>query len=327
MLKLMNLFRARWAVSSPFLGRMRQVNAMSSRTAIILDFDGTITTKDTISALFKFALSTQQSRGKDLSAAYDVILAKYGEDYAKHVKEYFPPKEQRRNLSQEIEYCGSLKDVETRSFERVSRSGLFRGISPLQWRVFGRDAVKNGEVVIREGFSDFITNVERSEAAWGVVSVNFSRDFIRGVLESAGVKTFKVQILANTSDENGILIGPESREGENTPVMTTSDAKLAAMKNLLWSWKEGQGTALSKVIYIGDSGTDIECLTEEGTTGIVMAQDRNSSLIETIKRLGLAIEHINNYNDGNQSNIYWAQDFRGIAETSSLMSQRISEKS
>lgn len=319
MFKRFNLSRARQASSSLLLGRARQVNTMSTRTAFILDFDGTITTKDTISTLFKFALSTQQSKGQDLSPAYEDILAKYGKDFAKHVEEYCPPKELRKSLSQEIDYCRSLKSVETRSFQRVSRSGLFKGISPLQWKEFGAHAVMNGEVVVRKGFSDFMMDIDSSGGIWAVVSVNFSRVFIRGVLESAGVDIAKVEILANGTDESGLLTGPISGTGGCGPVMSTSDAKLAAMKDLLVSWREAEGTFLSKVIYIGDSGTDIECLTKEGTTGIVMAEGGNSSLMDTMSRVGFTVKHIDSYEIGKQSTICWAQDFREINGASSLL--------
>ena len=127
-----------------------------------------------------------------------------------------------------------------------------------------------------------------------------------------------VEVLANQANENGILLGPETGEGDS--VMATSDAKLASMKSLLESWSSEPGEEFSKVIYIGDSCTDIECLTEEGTTGIVMAEDRNSSLVETLNRVGVEVKHIDAYRDGQESTVYWARDFREIMENTSLIS-------
>jgi hypothetical protein len=94
----------------------------------ILDFDGTITTKDTICTLAKLAISHQASKGLDLQPAWDTIIAKYSEDFSNHVEKYRPTKEERRTLKQEIEYYRSLKEIETKSFERVSASGIFKGI-------------------------------------------------------------------------------------------------------------------------------------------------------------------------------------------------------
>jgi hypothetical protein len=125
-----------------------------------------------------------------------------------------------------------------------------------------------------------------------------------------------VEVLANHPDEQGILRGLENEEGNYGSVIATSDAKLASMKRLLSSWKNGP---LSKVVYIGDSGTDIECLTEEGTTGIVMAEDSNSNMMETLQLVGVRVEHIDVYRDGQTSDVYWARDFREIVGNSFLL--------
>ncbi len=232
------------------------------------------------------------------------------------MKDYFPAKEERNTLAKEIGYYRSLKLVETRSFERVSRSALFNGISDNEWEEFGRNAVKKGDVVVREGFSDFVKKVEMLGGIWGVVSVNFSSHFIRGVLACVISEDSVVEVLANHPDEQGILRGLENEEGNYGSVIATSDAKLASMKRLLSSWKNGP---LSKVVYIGDSGTDIECLTEEGTTGIVMAEDSNSNLMETLQLVGVRVEHIDVYRDGQTSDVYWARDFREIVGNSFLL--------
>jgi hypothetical protein len=78
---------------------------------------------------------------------------------------------------------------------------------------------------------------------------------------------------------------------------------------------------LSRVVYIGDSATDIECLTEGGTTGIAMTEDSNSSLMETLRRVGVDVKHIDIYEDEQTSAIYWARDFREITSNSFLLPQ------
>lgn len=288
------------------------MDTSSSRNAFILDFDGTITTKDTISTLAKFGIASQKANGYDLTAAWDEIVARYGEDYSKHITSYNPAKRERKTLAEEIAYCRSLKDVELRSFERVGKSGIFRGIADGQWENFGRDAVHGGDVKVRKGFDNFVERISTSGGLWGVVSVNFSSKFIRGVLEaSAGLKSAEVKILANHPNEEGTLAGPKG------PVLATSDAKLASSKGLLQFWKNGSKKLgrSAKIVYVGDSGTDIECLTADGVVGIVVSEDGEGSLMEIFKRVEVDIVHVSKYEEGKSSSVYWARDFEEITKS------------
>jgi len=296
-------------------GRGTIFSSSAKTKAFILDFDGTITTKDTISTLAQFGISTCASKGENLSGAWEEIVAKYSEDFAKHIENYAPPKGKRDTLEKEILYYRSLRDVESRSFGRVSSSGLFRGIEKDEWEEFGREAVRRGEVIVRKGFKDFVKLVERSDEIWGVVSVNFSSHFIRGVLEaSAGSNTSIVKVLANQPDEMGVLKGPEIEKGEVKSAIATSDSKLFSMKHLFRSWKLGHEKELSKVVYFGDSGTDIECLTEDGVIGIVISEDEKSSLMETLNRVGVHVCHISEYQEGEES-VYWARNFFEVVDS------------
>ncbi len=283
-----------------------------SRNAFILDFDGTITTKDTISALAEFGTATQQANGNDLSATWADVVAWYSEDYSKHIGNYKPGMQERKTLAEEISYYRSLKDIELRSFERVSKSGIFKDIGDGQWESFGRDAVRGGDVRIRHGFGEFVKRASTSGGLWGIVSVNFSTKFIRGVLEaSAGPESAEVKILANHPNEHGTLMGPKG------PVLATSDAKLASLKDLLESWKNEwkRFEGFATVVYVGDSGTDIECLTTDGVVGIIVSEDGESGLMEIFKRVNANIFHISEYEEKRSSSVYWARDFEEITHS------------
>ena len=81
------------------------------------------------------------------------------------------------------------------------------------------------------------------------------------------------------------------------------------------------GSKESEVIYIGDSGTDIECLLEDGIVGIVIVNDENSSLVQTMKRINVDIAPINKRNKnvwGNGKGVYHIRDFSEIIESSCL---------
>lgn len=271
-------------------------------TAFILDFDGTITKKDTISTLFQFGIAHS-----GLNDAYEDIIARYKEDYSSHLSAYKPTATERKALALEIAYSRSLKAVEHNSFARVGSSGIFRGLHRRDWHENGGQAVEGKVVGIKPGFREFVTSARRRNAEVEVVSVNFSSDFIAGVLEKSAPNTSgpPCEVTANWLDERGIIFGPEGEEGE---VMTTSGAKLHAMNGVLGK----VGLEKRRVVYIGDSGTDIECLTREGVLGVVMVEKGESDLMETLKRVGIQVPHLFEYDGDSGDGLYWAQDFEEI---------------
>jgi 2-hydroxy-3-keto-5-methylthiopentenyl-1-phosphate phosphatase len=299
-----------FAPSIPPIRMLHNATSHIQPRNIILDFDGTITTKDTISVLANFALDHQKARGNDLTKAWQEILARYGEDFSNHFENYWPNREERSSPEQEIAYHRSLEEVEMRSFARVSASGLFKGISPDLWRKAGRDMVCSGDVVVCKGFREFISDSLSQGNRCAIVSVNFSKDFISGVLEASASPnaSSKIEVLANMADEEGVISGP-SRSGN---VMATSSAKLASMRRLLSSWQT-HSSSNGKAIYIGDSGTDIECLLAEEVIGIVMSENGDGSLMEMLQRIEIKVEKLAEYQEGKNGTLYLASDYRDIS--------------
>ncbi|KAM3089126.1 hypothetical protein ACMFMG_000743 [Clarireedia jacksonii] len=238
------------------------------------------------------------------------IVEGYEKDYVSHIEKYRPRKEERKSLEQEVAYQKSLKDVEHRSLDRVSTSGIFRGISETDWEETGRIAVQAGRVTIRNGFRTFVELIEASKCKWAVLSVNFSRYFIIGVLQEALQReSLDVPILANSPDIDGILKGPSFVGVNRYAVMATSDDKLNALENLLNQWGIPSSVA---VFYFGDSGTDIECLTRHNTSGIVVSKDGESAFMETLSRIERRPESIAKAlaeERHERDVIYWIRDF------------------
>ncbi|KAH8602733.1 HAD-like domain-containing protein [Bisporella sp. PMI_857] len=265
----------------------------------ILDFDGTVTTQDTIAIIASSAISYQSSQntGTNFTQKWDDIVAAYTADYDAYVKAS-KSKEERTTLEDEVSWLRGLIDVEVASFDRVSGSGLFKGINQWTWEDFGGNAVEKGDTMIRTGFEKFLEKVERR---WGIVSVNFSRDFIRGVLR--GCKEGEGGIVANYADEEGLLRGPGQGE-----VLATSDGKLAALKKMRDEF------GVKEIVYLGDSGTDLECLVAEGIVGVVVSTDKESSLLKTLRRAGVDVRAVEEYEDG-WMGVYWAKDFEEIVES------------
>jgi 2-hydroxy-3-keto-5-methylthiopentenyl-1-phosphate phosphatase len=273
----------------------------------ILDFHGTITKKDTINAIFNAVLAAQNRRGNDMSRQWQDIVARYTEDYQAHIQKYKPTEDERSTVEDEIQFYRDLREVEMRSFSRVSESGIFSGISEQELEELGNQAVINGDVVIRDGFGSFIQHINKLKLTWAVVSVNFSRAFVRGVLSSVEGAESNISILANQSDEHGVLKGPDGT------VMTTSDAKLEAALGLIGPnfGKE----AKNKVVYVGDSGTDIECLLLDGIIGIIISDDERGKLLKTMERIKINVLHIGEYVEDAHKTVYWARDYSEIIQS------------
>ncbi|TVY84987.1 UPF0655 protein [Lachnellula suecica] len=287
--------------------------------AFVLDFDGTITTKDTIDTLAQFGISKQATRGLDLKGEWDEVVTKYGEDFSTHVENYRPVKEDRRTLKEEVNYCRSLKEIEKRSFGRITSSGIFKGIDAGEWHDFGVHSVENGLVKLRNGIGKFVSEVMANNGNMcGIVSVNFSRYFIRGVLAQVSSALDGINIIANAANAAGILEGfGVSDKSHPAQVIATSEDKLAALKDMLGFWRSNGHLAETNMdtVYIGDSGTDIECLMEDRIIGIVILEDGQSSLMETFKRVGVEVFHIRDFREKSEKSVYWARDFEEIAQS------------
>ncbi|TGO65119.1 hypothetical protein BCON_0004g00920 [Botryotinia convoluta] len=267
-------------------------------THFIFDFDCTITMKDTSQLIADTAITYHLADAKDFTQVWQEIFTAYDAEYSAHIEGYEPKWDTLEGI---IERQRSQKELEIRSINRINSSGIFAGIPKREWEAAGGRAVLEGKLVIREGFREIIDEIERRNGVWGVVSVSFSKDFIRGALEQYLGYFIEAPIAANSPDEAGILRGPEWgwEAGLNTTQakcsdcncgpfpstqnlvdhflhvhnrefmtpLLTSDTKLDAMHRLLQYWKLD---ITDQAAYYGDSATDIECLFDRSVRGILV---------------------------------------------------------
>ena len=100
----------------------------------------------------------------------------------------------------------------------------------------------------------------------------------------------------------GRIQGPSGTE----PLVTAGD-KLRAMESLTARLKE------EKVVYFGDSTTDLACLVG-ADLGVVMADDAESKLLRTLKRIGLDVLHVGEpWVEGRK--LVWARDFDEVLQS------------
>ncbi|KAK0668112.1 HAD-like domain-containing protein [Cercophora samala] len=287
---------------------------------IIFDFDGTITTADTINTLASLPTSHHPAEATEgHEKLWEEIVEGYVADHAAHTKTYTPGAEGRTTLGEELEYLESLRGPEGVSIGRVSRGNLFKGLKREDFRGFGRRVVgddddgegeggqEGGKVRLRKGFGEFVEGCREQGWEIGVVSVNWSRDFIQGVIgeQCGGVE--RVRVVANgIRYPEGTIEGPEELGRE---VMMTAGDKLRGMGLL-----SKEGRERKKVVYFGDSTTDLACLVE-ADLGVVVADEEEGKLLVTLRRIGYGVPHVGEYTrekDGKKQGMVWARDFEEV---------------
>ena len=175
----------------------------------IIDWDGTITKKDTLEFLGRIA-SQCREKTKSLDSStnddpttqmsWGAIVNAYMEDFTAHQNQYRPMKSNRKTILEERAWLASLKNVELRSIKRVEKSRIFRGITAADIKQEANQAVKQGEgeLQIREGWYSLYSkilerqmNEKQREDMSGeidqvtILSVNWSKLFINECLAAA----------------------------------------------------------------------------------------------------------------------------------------------
>ncbi|KAL6872311.1 hypothetical protein HDV57DRAFT_520300 [Trichoderma longibrachiatum] len=288
---------------------------------LIFDFDGTITAKDTIFQLAQSAISLQTQRSSSnnnenspLQTKWDDIVRTYAAQHAAYAESFSPPQHERRSPAQELAYLASLGATENASLDRVDGSGLFGGLTPEDLFRMGRESVEQGHVVVRDGFVEMVRLAREKGWRVGVISVNWSAAFIRGVLHPLGEG---MPVVTNCIARDGTIRGPEGFNGGVR--LTTSRDKANVLGELLAKEEEQlrSSSGCPTTVYFGDSTTDMECLLKHH--GIVIAADaQSSSLLQTLERVGVSVPHVGSVQDGEGANIAWARDFREVLESGML---------
>lgn len=266
---------------------------------LILDFDGTITEKDTIGELANAAIEFHKSRGNnELQAKWDSVVKSYVDDWLKYKDTYHIPEHERTSVDEELRFLRGLKESEEASLARIEASGVFANLEATDLFEMGVQAVKNGKVVIRKGFDRLVEQSQQQQWEMAVVSVNWSAAFIQGVLHP-----LEIRVISNEVASSGRVEGPEFLGRE----MTNSADKRECVEHLLG--QDGRGAA--KTVYFGDSTTDMECLLNGG---VAISADDTCSLIKTLRRVGIEVPHVSD----SQADISWARDFNEVLQSGIL---------
>jgi hypothetical protein len=304
---------------------------------LVLDWDGTITTKDTMFAYGKVAdiRDARLGRNPTGTAIFNGFGKAWMDDYTKHEQDYTPKAEDRQNPSQEIAWLKSLSAVENSSAERVESSGFFAGVTLQDVSDAAKVLLESGGVSLRAGWQDVFSRAfrdstsqshrDRGISGFGVsiLSVNWSESFIRRSLMAAASRASlaggggledlvngSIKIIAN---EISGLQRPDGSSGLSTDpdhaVVRTSSDKLQNFKIQNDSHN----------IYVGDSATDFDCLLAADLGICVRDAHMGSSaktLADTLSRVGHNVRHVGDIESWqgvhSGSKLLWASDFKEI---------------
>jgi len=273
---------------------------MSRISHLILDFDDTLTTTDTIGLLAKAAY-TLRPQSPPWSHFVDAYLADYNHHALSH------PKTSRLTLADEAAYLASLVPVERASILRIEAAGVFKGL-----HITDIAKAAASTVPLRPGFWDLCRPILDSGGAVDILSVNWSRAWIRSSLRNSvaleererfdlGVGIYSNDLVC---DPDGIITtGEISREivlGGDDGIWTAAH-KEKMMEHLI-AKRGGEG----HVMYVGDSSTDLMCLLK-ADVGVVIG-DKLDGVCERISvKLACGLNDYTGVNSGGQ--LYKVQDF------------------
>jgi hypothetical protein len=304
---------------------------------LVLDWDGTITTKDTMFAYGKVADIRDARLGKNPTgtATFQGFGKAWMDDYTAHEKSYTPKAEDRRDPSQESAWLKSLSVVETSSAERVESSGFFAGVTLQDVSDAAKVLLESGEVSLRAGWEDVFSRAfkncisqshhDRENLGFGVsiLSVNWSESFIRRSLMTAASRSSSAcgnELKDSLSEDIKIVANEISgleRPGGSSGFLTDPDH--AIVRTSFDKLQNFRPLDDSHNIYVGDSATDFDCLLAADLGICIRDAQMGSSaktLADTLSRVGYNIRHVGEIESwqgvNSGSNLLWASDFKEV---------------
>lgn len=276
----------------------------------ILDWDGTITRRDTLDALVSIAASAKPD--SPVHEEWKRVSEAYMTHYTEALGQLAPDGRLPTTVQEERRLLQSLKSVEQASLARVSASGIFADLTQKLLEEGASNVINSKKVEIRNGFADFLQSKQtRSHDTLDLLSVNWSRHFISSCLKAAGVSIDKSSIYANELDgieSNHVSQGKISPENGSEMTIISSSDKLEYLTHL----REQDNRP---IIYMGDSWTDIECLLEADLGICIRGEPIGSpqkKLAERLESLGVHCPHLSDWREADEWQVVWAKDFAAV---------------
>ncbi|KAI9657944.1 MAG: hypothetical protein M1821_002601 [Bathelium mastoideum] len=265
-------------------------HSQQSKTTVhlILDWDGTLTKQDTLHIVAQIGYS--HNRDQNLTP-WDEIVQAYLSDYDHHEAVYKPVRKERKRIAEESEWLASLIDVERESIKRVQAAGVFAGVTKQDVSSASKSAIIDRRIELRNGWRELLSiafdkgDQASMSSPVSVISVNWSRTFIRTCLETALQKTSGSEVDIDTIPICANEIYPDV---EDKSTIYTSADKLAAFQKL-------RGAGSRPTLYVGDTSTDFDCLVA-ADVGICVRNEIMSGgqkeLKDTLERVGFELARL-----------------------------------
>ncbi|KAF2725621.1 hypothetical protein K431DRAFT_280981 [Polychaeton citri CBS 116435] len=307
--------------------RFHTAQPQSRPVRLYLDWDGTLTKRDTLAALAQIVakrnsrLQRQGLQNDRSNTDPGTTMAGFGsswmDDFERHQRNYHPKSPERRTITAEREWLESLKAVESASVRRVEAAGFFSGCTLNDVDAAAEEAVETGTVVLRDGWDGLYTSYlepgPTDDRVGGktfcIVTVNWSVAFIRRAIfhhlrrlslprsgnaddleRLIGSLEIKGNELEGLSDDaNGGSSGMLSGP-QSLDIRTSADKEqaLAAFTQRLKNFADPSSQPI--VVYVGDSCTDLGCLMA-ADVGICIRDDpptgTQTEVHRTLDRLGV----------------------------------------
>ncbi|ORZ21388.1 hypothetical protein BCR42DRAFT_389138 [Absidia repens] len=294
---------------------------------VFVDFDETVTVKDTIGLLGQTGVEAQGS-----SIPWSYFVESYLEDYnrEKQRQEQLPSSHfaSMTILQQHVASIDSFRSVEKASLDRISASGVLGGFTRQQWQQEGA-----ARVPLRPSAQSTLLNQVAPDRLY-IVSLNWCKDWIRGALlsgrETADSQTPCYRDYVLDDDHllcNDLTYDPTTQKSTGfiqPSILNTSD-KSRYIQSILQKHNQKKlphDRPTPSSIYIGDSAGDLLPLVE-CDIGIIIGN--NSRLLETLRQAEITVKDgldplktITTNQRSTSKVIYRVDDWNTIAESGIL---------
>ncbi|KAB5581103.1 hypothetical protein GE09DRAFT_1256385 [Coniochaeta sp. 2T2.1] len=290
-----------------------------------IDFDGTITEKDTIDLLGKRAIGRPE---RNQGEAWENHTKWYYEQTERYDREHpvdlksgqrhpRPPLTGNQDLmlrDKVIEHINGRERLEREGLDIVNGLKFFDGLTEDQLYEEARKLTLNRTIVVRKDFSRFIKALRVQKAGFTILSVNWSDMWIKGCLSP---HYLQLDVISNRIEDGKVKgPGPKSLIGEHSdqPLLTGAH-KLIAMESA--RQKLLQKEKAMRVVYIGDSKTDLQCMLASDLAVIMVDNDPHTNpntLVKLVTLLGHQVRHVGDPRRPTDEKFVWARNFAEIME-------------